>query len=189
MGLTEHQAVNQILGDSRSFSRDAFVNTTYSDDYIVRGYAYTLAKVQTLGSSATINFALTPTAEGFFLFVPPLSVVSQDEYVQIKVYEGGDYSGGTAITPINRNRNSSNTFQSSLTTGATGTDKGTLLITHAAFASSGPAGSSVPDTGGGSDSLILNSSKKYLVEIVNQVASATDVEIDVTLYEIPSSGV
>lgn len=109
---------------------------------------------------------------------------SSAEQIVMRIYEGTDYTGGDTVSLFNRNRNSANTLQSALTVGATGTDKGTNFITHAVFASS--TGANIrPQSGSSTASVIIDTSKKYLVEIENTEASATDVELSIIIFEIP----
>lgn len=67
---------------------------------------------------------------------------------------------------------------------ATVTSTGTQILKHAAFASSTGASSCHSAEGGSLSSLIINSSKKYLITIENTGSSATDVEYDATIYEV-----
>ena len=176
-----------LNSDVLSFSKNAIKATTYLDDYIIQGFVFSLSAVQTLNASATINFLLTPISTGYSVIMPPFDIKSSATYVKILIYEDTNYTGGTAVTSlINRNRTSTNTFKSTLTTGATGASKGNLLITHAIFASDSPAGSAVSASAGSSIPLILSPAKKYLVEIANQEAVTTNIEIDVLIPEIPN---
>jgi len=167
-----------------SYSGDGIISTSYADDYIVRGNAWSISMVTTLSASGSVSFLLTPsTAHSYF--IPPIGLQAEDEKVLLKIYEDGNYSGGTPVTLINRNRNSTATFSGTLTTSSSGASKGTKIIEHAAFASSEKHSTSVNAQAGGSGALILNSNKKYYVEIENSSTSdQTDIEYDAIIFEI-----
>lgn len=183
------------LGDIRNwfenilaFTKNGIVATTYADDSIVRGAAFSRSDVIDLPASGTVSFLFDATAfvDEYVYFVPPIYFKSSETEVNLIVYEDTDYAGGTIVPVYDRNRRSGNTISANLTVGATGTDKGTPIIKHAAFAASqGNVQNSA--SGGSVNPIILDSAKAYLIELENIEASATRVEYDVTVFETPAS--
>jgi len=174
----------QLIVRSASNSFDAMKMTTYADDYIVQGKSFTVNGITTINAETILNFLIKP-GTSVSMFVLPFTIKSQSTYIQVRIYEDTDYTGGTAVSATNRNRISTNTLQATITTGATGSDKGDLIISHAIFGSSLPQGTAYSGAGGSANAFILDSSKKYLVEIENTDGSnSTVVEYNAPIYEI-----
>lgn len=176
----------QILENSLSNSKDALISTTYEDDYTARGLKYVIANTFTITAGATANFLLDLSGmpAGKTVFSLPLTILSSAEEVQIRIYEGTDYAGGTVATCYNSNRMATDTYDFMITTGATGTDKGTLFKNYVAYGSSGFFGSTATGKGYGSSATILNPTKKYLLELENMGAGDTNVSYIANLFQV-----
>ena len=189
MSSSLEQQAAQLTLKSASFSNDAIRITTYEDDYTVRGNAFKRNNVVDLAGSTTINFLIdlsaVPLTDG--VFVLPVAIQSSEEEVQFRLYEDTDYSGGTPVQLYNVNRLMADSYNLVVTSASTGTDKGTLIRTHAAFGSSTGAAAQNFGTGGGLEITILNPSKNYLIELENLGTGTTRLEYDATVFEIPFS--
>ena len=169
-----------------SASGDAMITTSYSDDYAVQGYEWTMNDVIATTGAETITFLINlsqiPEGSGFFLL--PIDFKTSEEITDFYIYEDTDYVGGVVVEPINRNRITATQKDKNfiITTGATGTTKGTELFHHVAFGSS--QGVNISPSGGGSErALILDTSKNYIAEFV--ISGTTKVEYDVHMFEVP----
>lgn len=170
------------LGTVKSFSEDGLIATSYADDYTTRGLHFLINKRETLGSEVTLTFLWDLSSVTGTFLLEPFALKSEDTKVTIKVYEGTDYTGGVAETSFNINRASSNTANATLNRGATGSDKGTLIREHVAFAS-GQGVNSNPAAINAININIFDTSKNYLVEIINEENSATDIEWSNSWFE------
>jgi len=164
-----------------AYSQDGLVVTNYGDDAIVAGDAGVVASSVELGSESTINFLIdmSNVDDDKTVFIYPCLVSSSDTRVEFRFYEDTDYSGGTTVTPFNPNRTSSKSLQTSLKSGATGSDKGDLLLTRNAFGNhkDSKESSAYPF-------LILDKSKKYIAEFENKEAQATVIDYSTTIFEV-----
>ena len=101
--------------DILSYSKNGIVATSYRDDSIVAGNAFANETIRTVATGATTQFfVLDPTACTGSVFKLPISVNPSTGVVKVKLYEGTNFVGGTALSFINRNRNSDITQKSSL---------------------------------------------------------------------------
>lgn len=149
-----------------SFSEDAVLTTSYLDDNIVSGRIFDIGITVQMTATTPIYFTseLTDPSAINALFLLPIEVNPTEGYVILNIYEDTLYTGGTVVTPTNRNRSSGITPKVTVKTGATGVDKGNLLsITHVY----GVAGTNQSAGGGDgvtSNSLVLDLTKRYLYE-------------------------
>ena len=139
--------VNPLLNRaSESFT--GHLATIGSDHaYVHKGLAFT-AIVNTGAISELYKISLkTPTvASGQYIHWRPIGLTSSAAYCKIEIYQGDTFSGGAAVTPINRNRNSSTvTTMQSFAKGTTVTLSGTLLSSTGV----GSAGNPTAQRGGG----------------------------------------
>lgn len=151
--------MNSYFG--RDSATQAIEVVEYSHHEIHGGSSYTTCKIFTHGVGASPNIlVVTPNTTKWAHF--QFQAVS-DDILQVDFYETPDYSGGSALTAHNRERNSSNTSGLTLTTDATdgGGGKGTLIWTFKAGANN-----TIADTGGERREFILKQNEKYLIEFV-----------------------
>jgi len=96
------------------------------------------------------------------------------------LYEGDNYSGGSAVTPVNRNRNNTAVSGMSMVKASTVTPAGTLIDIDGF----GTTGNPTARTGGGAganEELVLKPSTKYT--LVLTPAGATVVNAKLFWYE------
>lgn len=100
---------------------------------------------------------------------------------EVYVYEDAVITGGTTITPFNRNRRSSNVCATTVVHTPTVTSPGTLL--EAVFAPGGTGHKAGGGSGGFAGEFVLQFSKTYLVRVKNVSGSAQIVQTNIWLYE------
>lgn len=171
---------SQAILKSLATSRNGLVTTTYADDGIVSGVGHAVAGSVDITAGTTINFLvdLSSVDADKYVFSLPVRITSGSQDVDMKVYEGTDYAGGSAVSTFNPNRNASDTKQTVITSGATGTVKGTQFIHRHAFASNQSSGSA-----NSYSFLILDKTKNYLIELTNEGASTTTVDYETMIFE------
>ena len=75
---------HQYLGQQATFSGDAVLTSTYADDAVVRGNAFIIETVFSLGASATSYIEVNPTAlVGKRLVVMPTGWGLSASYAQV----------------------------------------------------------------------------------------------------------
>jgi hypothetical protein len=186
------------LNSQLSNAKNAVLSTDYANDYIARGYAFALEENFTIGSGATLNMLIDYTTYTNFtksnvdntvdkrvgwVFVLPPRMATTAGPVEVNVYRGGDYSGGTETLYSKRNTISDIEPQITITQGATGTDKGTLSLSYLVGSSS-----TNQDSGGGVKEgivpFIRSNDGITLVEIVNESGEEIIFSYGQTFYEI-----
>lgn len=146
--------------------------------YIHDGIGFT-AIIDTGSISAAYDIAFkTPTvASGKFIHYRPLGITSSANYVGVTLYEGDSYTGGTAVTPVNRNRLSSNTSSmQSFVKGATVSPAGTIID----IAGLGSSGNPIARSGGGTggdEELVLKQNTDYVITLVPSGATTCTVKV------------
>ena len=101
--------------------------------YIHNGIAFT-AIINSGSISAAYDIAFTtPTvASGKYIHWRPIGIQTSADYVKFELREGDTFSSGSAITPVNRNRLSSNTSaMQTFVKNATATPAGTVSALQA----------------------------------------------------------
>jgi hypothetical protein len=96
------------------------------------------------------------------------------------LYEGAVVTGGTAVTAVNKNRDSANTSQSAILVNPTVTSLGTMILGQILIGGSGKK------AGGGdlgSSDLILNDLTTYLFRLTNINGTSHAAEIILEWYE------
>jgi hypothetical protein len=189
---------NQYLRRVRSNAADGILTTDYANDYIARGYGFALEENFSISSGSTLyllidystytDFSISSTdniaeARVGVVFVLPPRMATTAGPVQVNVYRGGDYSGGNATLYSKRNTLSDIDPQITMTEGASGTDKGTLVLSYLIGSSS-----TNQDSGGGVKEgivpFIRDNTGQTLVEIVNESGDDITFSYGQTFYEI-----
>ncbi len=101
----------------------------------------------------------------------------------IDFYEGPTVSGGTAVTPANKNRASANTAHVSTKHGVTVSNAGTL-IPQDGLIGSGDRHTIIGGSAGMANEFILDASTDYLIAVQNKSGGAADIAIAVAFYEV-----
>ena len=133
-----------------------------------------------LAASASIVFLIeTPVSakvvKGFF-------IAEADSGILVELYENTSASGGTNISPINMNRNSSNSCDTVAVESPTVSDYGTKLVTEI-------TGSSGTWFSGGnpgfteSKPIVFKLNTKYAIKVTNTGASSCKVKVGVFFTE------
>ena len=149
---------------------DASTEAIYTIDYehheLHSGSHYTLSGFSTVASGVTNKFTFkTPQAKEVHL-VFEVAGTSQTEFY---LHEGVTATGGTAVVPINNNRNSSNTSLSFVTNAPSILTYGTTL--YSASHGIGGANPNAADTAGvvqRSNEFILKTNTLYGISLVSR---------------------
>lgn len=175
----------QVERESLS-TKSRFVTPTYVDknnNQIVVGSEYPLPKIALPelrlqeGKAFALGYAYpyaTPLAAGASLDIALANASGVSPQISISglcggdavgyLYEGATVTGGTALTAINKNRNSLTTSQSAALLNPTVTNFGTMILSQILIGGSGKkAGGSQT----GSSDLILKPLTTYLFRITN----------------------
>lgn len=150
--------------------------------YVHQGKAFT-AIINTGSISAAYDIAFTtPTAaSGKYVHWRPIGISSSADYVDVKLYEGDTFSGGTAVTPINRNRlSSATTTMQAFVKNATATPSGTIIQAGGI----GTAGNAATRSGGGAaadQEIVLKRNTNYVMTLTPD--SATICVLSLFWYE------
>lgn len=139
--------------------------------------------VAALANDAAFNVILTTPAADY-----PHAVMhpSLDGSLDVSIYEGAAFTGGTSLTINNLNRNSANTFSGSAVHTPTISDDGAQLMgCHVA----GGTGPHAGGTGNGFDfEWMLKPSTNYLFRITNRSGQAQRGGICLYFYSAPLIG-
>ena len=189
---------NQYLRNTRTNAGDALLSSTYDGDYLARGYAFALEGNFAIATGTTLymlidyttyddfsfaNVDNIRTARNGVVFIMPPRMATTDGPVQVNVYRGTNYTGGTATLYSKRNTISDIDPQITITTGATGDDKGILALSYLVGRSTTNQ-SSGGDTASGSVPFIRSNEGVTLVEIVNESGVDIIFSYGQTFYEI-----
>jgi hypothetical protein len=114
-------------------------------DYVDLGYAYALEDNFSITSGSTINILIDYTTytdfspssldnrgaqrNGYIIIGPPFFQADTGP-MEVVVYRGTDYSGGSATSYAKMNTLSDAAPQLTITQGATGSDKGTVALRY-----------------------------------------------------------
>lgn len=150
--------------------------------YIHQGKAKTaIIDTGSISAAYYIGFTTPSVASGKFVHWRPIGASSSANYVAVQLYEGDSFSAGTAVTPINRNRNiaTASTMQV-FAKGVTATPAGTIIQS----AGIGVDGNAATRSGGGAradEELVLKPNTSYVMKLTP--AGATTVKADLFWYE------
>lgn len=173
-----------------SASGDAIVVSTYADDGITKGKAYLFEKNFSISTGATLyilfNYTTYTPGPGQFgqVYVMPPAFATTSGPVAVNIYRGTDYSGGTEFDALNPNTTVANSkSETTLTTGATGTAKGTPVLEYLVGGAS-QGNQSASGASSGLAFFIRDTSTKTLIEIVNGSGSNITFHFGQVFYEI-----
>lgn len=172
----------QLLLDAATEDKKGFVTAGYDFDFIFQGRAFSFNALFDVATTPNTFILLDPTSVDY-LIAFPFSFKAEDGPFIVSLYVGTDYTGGTPVFTYNRNSLSSNTTSAVITSGASGSSKGTMISQFLIGTGGGPL-SSAGGEGGDKLPFIANTDYKYLLELDNQ--SATNpalMQIDFTWFE------
>jgi len=150
-------------------------------EHIHKGRFYTVDLIdEALANDASLELLVAPVTG-----TPPHMRATGDVGgdFKLEVFENTTVSAaGAADTPVNRNRMSSNTASTVITSGPTITDDGTLILEHLI-----PGGSGGNSQGGGAslfEEMILNHTRVYLIRLTNLAGQAKVAHLQLNFYEL-----
>lgn len=176
-----------FLSSQKSFSGDAVLTTTYSDDYITRGMAFEVQRRITLTTGQTLYLELNaPLAVGKLIYSLPLRMSSNSGNVFLDTFSADASTGGTLWTPNNLNENSSNTALATFKSAVSAPSGTAVLLREYSVGvvktnqsgGGGSAPSSAPK--------LLDKTRPRYFKFVNQETSTVVVDFGFTWYEIPA---
>jgi hypothetical protein len=150
--------------------------------YIHDGLGYdALIDAGTIDAAYNISFKTPTVASGKYIHWRPTSITTSADYVQGVLYEGDTYTDGTAVTPVNRNRNSSNTStMQAVAKGTTTTPAGTIIDIFGVGSTGRPQARS-GNASGSEQERVLKQNTIYT--LVLTPAGETDVTATLFWYE------
>ena len=178
------RAVQGQTGYNLKVSVDQVESTTnslktidYSHAELHAGDRYVTMDANEIDSGNTVEFLLTTPDTTKWIHM--LTLFDGTAITQIDVYEGADRTGTTALTCLNRNRNSVNTARLTIHKGVSGgTTDGTLLpLTYKSGSATNQARSASAHRS--ENELILKQNTKYLFKIT----SATDANLTNMIFD------
>jgi hypothetical protein len=149
--------------------------------FIHRGIVFDQSEKITLAPSATIYLTGKPNGKVVH-FHKETYQVSQGG-IEIRLLEGVTATGGTAITPLNRNRLSTRTSSFEVKLGATVTNTGLPLRLVGFPAAAIPTARAV-QSGAETEEWILKNGITYALEIKNLSADEKIIYADLSWYEL-----
>lgn len=130
-----------------------------------------------LADNGTIVFALTPATK----YVHMIAAAACGGDAEAEFYEVSTVTGGTATTPRNHNRNSSDNSDVTVVRDPTVNTAGTLL--EHAFLPGGTGGNAVGTVGSQRQEWILRPAITHVVRLTNRAGNAQPGSLTVTWYE------
>lgn len=104
---------------------------------------------------------------------------------RIQIYEGSAFSdAGTPVAAVNRNRNSANTAEATVTHTPTISDDGDLLLDDLLPGGLGVLGRSIGSSLSTFEEFVLKPSENYLLRLTNISGTASPVSISLAFYEV-----
>lgn len=149
--------------------------------FVNRGIVYDLTAKIALAGNATIY--LTGETNGAVVHFIREAYVSDEGGVEFRLLEGVTFTGGTAMTPKNRNRTSNNTATLVVKSGSTVSDTGTELYLIGLPTAASPQGRG-SQSGSEGVPWVLDSETNYAIEIKNLSGSAKTIYAELSWYEI-----
>ena len=168
--------LTEIAEGVLSSSKDATVNTSYLDNEITKGNIFSAIFSETFATPDTTYYTLKCAAGTYLL---PLSAQCSAGTLTVTLYEDSDYTGGSEISLLNRNRTSANTATSVLKEASPGTEKGDPI----AVVVVGVQGrGTFLGGGGGSLAPYIITGDTYLIEVTASEACEANLGIAVGEY-------
>lgn len=151
------------------------VTMEFGHHQVHEGETYRAQNAQASLGTNTVKYRITVPSGG----PSPHMVITVDVYngsAKAVLYAEASFTGGSAVTPYNRNRNSTNTPTTTVTSGVTSTD-GTAIETFYVG-----AGSKVAGTGRSDSEWILKTNRKYRLDVTG-LGAGTEAIIGFGWYE------
>ena len=164
-----------------TFDRATYALNTvdYAHHEIHSGSSFVAHHIQDVTASGTIN--VTITTPNTTRWAHMLWIIGTELEAELRFYEGSTATGGTTITPMNRNRNSSGTSTCVVMGTPTVGTVGSLI-----FADHLGGGAASARFGGetrGDHEWVLKQNTTYTVQMVNMTGSANYMSVALDWYE------
>ncbi len=174
--------LTEIFTESQEKLTGFIANIGSDHAYIHQGIAYTsIVTTPSISAAYRLAFKTPAAASGIFIHWRPIGITSSANYVDFAITEAETYTGGTAVTPINRNRISSNTSSmQAFAYGVTSTPAGVIIDKSGIGTSGTPRARSGGGTGAEQE-LVLKQDTTYVVTLTP--AGATIVNLSLFWYE------
>lgn len=168
--------------ETLNYARDkvtyALMTVDYAHHEIHSGDHYYVENHTTLGIAGVLRVGLvTPDTDKWIHLT---WTISSNGILTAEFFEDATLTGGSAVTPLNNNRNSSNTSGITLKSGVTSTSDGTL-ISKSKWGGTGFKSVS-GGTGARADELILKQDTTYLRKFTSDT-DANIISFKATWYE------
>ena len=153
--------------------------------YIHEGIFYESYNKFTLAAGAT-RVVTIKAAAGTYLHYRPTNLVTSADKVLIEFYEGATVTAatGTAVTPVNHNRNSAIASTTALIDAPTVTADGTKFAQVYIPGATGTGGTRTGASAGVSNSeWVLKPDTVYMIRIKNGSSGSNDIQINFQWYE------
>jgi len=163
----------QLTGD--------LTNITSDHAYIHRGRAFTAIGSGTTGATYRIGFTTPAESAGISIHWRPISITTTANAVGVTLTEGDSFTDGSALAPINRNRNSSRTsLMQAFDQGVTSSPSGTVLQSLT-IGTEGNPNSRSGGAAGAEEELLLKPDTDYVFTLVP--AGSTTMTFTLFWYE------
>ena len=186
LGLRKENTMAVKITGVNSNAGNGLITTSYAEDALNKGQEWYAGAVVDLASEGILNFLLdfseVPANREIRIFARNVS--SSEEEIRFRIFRDTDYTGGDAVTVFNRNTITAEQDEKNfvITSGATGTDKGTQYPELVAFASNSFLGGNNP--GALSVNILkLDTSVNWLLEIENVGTGTTTVFYEGIIFE------
>jgi hypothetical protein len=162
---TKANALNVLIGPGDTISNIPVV-IQIADHQIHEGETHHAVDLHPTLNATTVKYAITVSNYANVVGCPhfQMAVDTYDGFATVNIYEGATFTGGTALTKFNKNRNSAITDATTITTGVTSTN-GTLIDSFyvgAGVKSSGRSGTR--------DEWILKNNTIYRIDVIGGVS-------------------
>lgn len=168
------QMAQYALGESNTAIRtiDAAHQRTHEGEMFVVGYRW-----EGSADNATVSLSLTiPTG----VSAHTIWEVGSTGKSYLDVFRGSTVTGGTAMTPTNKNRSSTKATTVTVIRDGTISATGTLMFPD--LIGSGAKGT-VGGTGGVSYEFVLNAGEQYLFRLQNKAGAVADMAMNIQFYD------
>ena len=155
---------------------------TTEHGYIHQGIAYIMREILTVTTTASSYIDFTTPADKTIHFRPS-SFASNGDNITIEIFEDASVTGGTTYAAKNRNRNSNNTSQVSITINPTVNTEGNIIDKFYVGGGSGISDTTSGAITGNVDEWVLKPDTTYLIKITNNGASDSNVFVNLFWYE------
>jgi len=160
------------------------VNLTSDHAYIHQGIGFTISNESpSVAAAATYAVALV-IPDGVFVHLRPTKWSTTANLGELKLFEGSTFTSGSALTPVNRNRNVKRLSKVAVTGGVTATNTAAVLLYNE---TAGTGGNPSARGGGGAsqnDEWVLRPNRTYVFQFENIGATtATVFYFDFFWYE------